>query len=150
MKVLLTKDVSGLGRAGDVKEVSDGHARNFLIPRHLALPATSAVLQKVQKEEAEHQAKLKRQQEQIEQFKLKLENKIFNIKAKAQKEHLFAAIKNTDIANAINAKMNLSISPDQIVIEKPIKSLGSQEALIRLAPGQTIKVKLDIESYEKN
>ena len=92
MKVLLTKDVSGLGRAGDVKEVSDGHARNFLIPKHLALPATSEILRQVQKEEGEKQAKLAREQERFLAFKKKVEGRAVLLKGKAQGQNLFAAI----------------------------------------------------------
>lgn len=145
MKVLLTKDVPGLGRTGDIKEVSDGHARNFLIPRHLALPATSGVLQKVQKEEAEHQAKLKRLQEQFDQLRHKIENKIFTIKAKADKHHLFAAVKETEISQSINEKMHLNVEPNQVIIKKAIKTLGEHQVEIRLASKPPINVKLLIE-----
>src|SRR5258708_6049100 len=102
MKVILTKDVAGLGRSGDIKTVSDGHARNFLIPKHLALPATTEVLARVQKEEAEHQAKVKKDIERFQFLKTKLESKTITIKAPAAKNNLFAAIRENGIAKAIN------------------------------------------------
>jgi large subunit ribosomal protein L9 len=146
MKVLLTKDVPGLGRAGEVKEVSDGHARNFLIPKHLALPATQTVLAQVQKEEQERQAKVAKQQEILEQLKQKLASKTFTIKAKAEKNTLFAAIHPDQIARAINEKLNLEILPNQVVIATPVKTLGAHEVAIRFGEKSLIKVSLNIET----
>ncbi|MEO8065673.1 MAG: 50S ribosomal protein L9 [Candidatus Doudnabacteria bacterium] len=146
MKVILTKDVSGLGRAGDVKEVSDGHARNFLLPKHLVLPATISALGRVQKEESERQDKVKKHEEKLLAAKSKLENKTFIVKGKAEKQHLFAAIHENQIVAAINEKLNLDIESNQIVLEKPIKSLGLHEFHVRLGEKQLIKVKLDVEA----
>src|SRR6185436_20304048 len=101
MKVLLTKDVPNLGRSGDVKEVSDGYARNFLIQKHLALPATAEILNKVQKEQAEHQAKITRDHEKFLKLKHKLEHQTITLKAKANKTSLFAAIHADEIAKAL-------------------------------------------------
>ena len=145
MKVILTKDVSGLGRAGDVKEVSDGYARNFLLLRHLALPATIKALDKLQKEEQERQAKIKKQQERFEQVRLKLENKVFSVKARADKTHLFAALKPQQIVDAINAKQDYGVLPEHVAIQAPIKSLGEHVVELRLAQQSVIKVKLNVE-----
>ncbi len=145
MKVILTKDVAGLGRSGDIKEVSDGHARNFLIPKHLALPATSEVLNKIQKEEFEHQQKIAREQDRSLSLKNKLENKIFTIKAKANKNSLFAAVHEDQIAKAINDKTGAEISPSLIVLKKPVKTLGIHEVEIRFAKNLSASVKLNVE-----
>ncbi len=145
MKVILTKDVMGLGRAGDVKEVSDGYARNFLLLRHFALPATVKALDKLQKEEQEHQAKVKKTQERFEQLKSKLENKVFTVKARADKTHLFAALKPEQIADAINQKQNYGILPEHVAIQTPVKSLGEHGIELRLAHQSVIKVKLNVE-----
>lgn len=146
MNVLLTKDVPGLGRAGDVKNVSDGHARNFLIPKHLALPATRSLLAKTQKEEAEKQAKIAREQERMLQLKKKLEGKTFVIKAKVQGKNLFAAIHEDQIAQLISEKTGVVISPTLINLSKPLKSLGLHEVEVRFAPGVAALVRLNIES----
>ncbi|MEJ0021121.1 MAG: 50S ribosomal protein L9 [Candidatus Doudnabacteria bacterium] len=144
MKVILTKDVAGLGRAGDVKEVSDGHARNFLLPKHLVLPATAAALDRLQKEEQELQAKVKRQEEKFLSLKNKMESKVFTIKGRAQKQNLFAALHEDQVAKAINEKLDLGLTPDQVVIEKPIKSLGLHKVQIRFAEKLKADVKLDV------
>ncbi|OGE87604.1 MAG: 50S ribosomal protein L9 [Candidatus Doudnabacteria bacterium RIFCSPLOWO2_02_FULL_49_13] len=144
MKILLTKDVKGLGRTGDVKDVSDGHARNFLIPRHLALPATTEVLTKVQKEEKEKQAKVTRIQEFQQQLKNKLSHQEFEIKARASSNSLFAAVHEDEIASAINQKFPDSLDANKIVIEKPIKHLGLHEVLIKLNETINFKIRLKI------
>lgn len=142
MKVILTKDVSRLGRAGEVREVSDGHARNFLLPKHLALPATRQLLGKIQKEQAEKQQKLQRQRQEAQALKYKLENKIFTVKAKASKERLFAAVHERDIAQVIH------LDPKQITIKGPIKTIGPAEIEVRLFEDIKVKIRLDIQATE--
>ncbi len=146
MKVILTKDVPGLGRAGDVKNVSDGHARNFLIPKRLVLPATTEVLTKVQKEEAEHQAKVSKENERFIQLKNKLDNKLVTIKANSSKNHLFAAIHEEEIAKAITEKTGIEINKELIKLKVPVKSLGEHEIEIRFAKNMSAMVKLNVES----
>jgi large subunit ribosomal protein L9 len=141
MKVILTKEVQGLGRPGDIKEVSDGHARNFLIPRHLALPATTAALDRLQKAQKEQQAKVLKDQAQLNALAVKLASQTIIITAKASKEHLFASISAKQIAEAINDKLKSEIAPNQIQIQKPIKSLGVHEVEIMLN-----KVKIKVEN----
>ena len=140
MKVILTKDVSGLGRANQIKDVSDGHARNFLIPKHLALPATAQVLAKVQKEEKEKQEKLIKLQERNVSLRNNLEGKTFTIRAKAEKQNLFAAVHEDQIAKL------LAVEPEKIIISQPIKSLGLHEVEVKFSDNLKAKVKLDVQS----
>lgn len=144
MKVLLTKDVPSLGRAGEVKEVSDGYARNFLINRHLALPATAEVLDRVQKEQTAHQAKVAKDHERFLKLKHKLEHKTFTIKAKAEKNSLFAAIHERQIATLLSEAAGIEISPETVRLEKPVKSLGKHQAEIRFAKNLTALVNLEV------
>lgn len=146
MKIILTKDVSGLGRAGDVKEVSDGYARNFLIPKHLALPATTEALNRIQKEEAERQAKVAKESERAILIKNKLEGKTFTIKAKTQKQNLFSAVAAKEIALVISEKSGIEISPQAVVIKNPVKSLGLHEVEIKLGQNIKILIRLNIEN----
>ena len=146
MKLLLTKDVRGLWRAGDIKDVSDGHARNFLIPKGLALPATTTVLTRVQKEEQEKQEKFKREQEHLAQVKNKLAEKQFTIKAKGSGNNLFAALHQKEIANAINIKHPNSVTESQIVLDKPLKTVGEHEIAINLSEQNKFKIRLIIQA----
>lgn len=146
MKLLLTKDVQGLGRAGDIKDVSDGHARNFLIPKGFALPATSGVLTRVQKEEKEKQDKFQREQDRVLQLKNKIAGKQFEIKGKASGSSLFAALHEKDIAQAINSKFPNSITEKQVVLDKPLKTLGEHEVGINFTKQINFKIRLTINS----
>lgn len=147
MKVILSKDVPGLGRAGQIKEVSDGHARNFLIKKHLALPATQSMLAKIQKEEAEHEAKVQRLAQQVLEIKNQMEGKTFVVYGKAQGQRLFAAIHEDQIAQAVNKKLNLAILPSQVIIKKAIKSPGLSEAEIKLNDAIHAKIKIEVQIH---
>ena len=148
MKVILSKDVAGIGRKGQVKEVSDGHARNFLIPRHLALPATSSMLAKVQKEEAEHEDKVKRQQAYMREVQKKLDGKTVTVTGKADGNNLFAAIKPALIIDAINKAFNLAIEEKQVIISQAIKKLGETEIQVRISEQEHAKLKVKVEKAE--
>ena len=146
MKVLLLKDISGLGRSGDIKEVSDGHARNFLIPRKLVLPADKPLVAKVQKERQEKQASARKQHQKHLDQKQQLESKTFIAKGKAAGNNLFAAIHERDIAQIINEKTGLSILPENISISKPVKSLGIHKINLKLEQGLNATINLNVES----
>lgn len=144
MKLILTKDVRGLGRAGDIREVSDGYARNFLIPRNLALSATSGLLAKAQKEQTELQEKIAKQQREMETLKNKLAGKIFTLQAKTSGTTLFAALHESDIIKAIARKTQVTLNPEQVRINDPIKSLGTFEITLKLAQDLSTKIKLNV------
>ena len=146
MKVLLFKDVPGLGRAGDIKEVSDGHARNFLMPRGLAQAATANLVHKVTKEKAEHEQKIEKEKQRLLEIKKSLESKTFSIKAKASNQKLFAAIHDTEIVKVIAEKTGLSFEPKQVVINKPVKATGLSEVQIKLDSKTTATIKLNVEA----
>jgi large subunit ribosomal protein L9 len=145
MKLILSKDVPNLGRKGQVVEVSDGHARNFLIPRHLALPATSAKLFQVQKEETEHETRIQKELAYARELKKKLESKTFQVKGKADGARLFASIRTEEIAQVINEILHLSILPSSVIITQTIKTLGAHECEIKLSSGTNAKVKIEVE-----
>lgn len=147
MKVILTKDVPGFGRSGDVKEVSDGHARNFLIPKRLALPATTNELTRIHKEQEEKQGKLLKLQERSVEVKKQIENKTFEIRAKASKQKLFAQIHENQIADAINQKLNIQILPQQIIIKQPVKTLGQHTVEIKLTESIHAEAKIQVQAH---
>jgi large subunit ribosomal protein L9 len=145
MKIILTKDVQGLGKVGDVKDVSDGYARNFLLAKHLGLPATNVALDKIQKEQAEKQAKMTKENERALNLKAKLEGKTIAITGKAQKQSLFAAIHEKDIALAITEKLGTEVAADSIIIKNPIKTLGNHTVEVKLAQNLSATVKLEVK-----
>lgn len=145
MKILFLKDVSGSGRAGEIKEVSDGYARNFLLPKKLATIATKSAINVVEKERREKLEKTKRQEEKLKELSDKLSKSLFVILGKASKQHLFAQVTKEQIAEVINKRFELELPPDRIELKTPIKQLGPSEVEIRLAAGNKTLIHLEIK-----
>jgi large subunit ribosomal protein L9 len=139
LKVILTKDVSGLGRVGETKEVSVGYARNFLMSKGFARLATDDLVKKLNKEAAEQSKKLDADKTKLQQIKKDFANKTFTLKAKASKKNLFAAVSAKQIAEITGFR------PEQIKLLAPIKSLGQHEVEIEAFPNMRIKLNLTIE-----
>lgn len=146
MKIILVKDVRGLGRSGEVKDVRDGYARNFLIPKHLALPATTGLLAKAQKEQAELQEKIAKQQRELEALKSKFAGKTFTIHAKSSGSTLFAALHESDIIKAVEKKTAVKLKPSQVGIPQPIKSIGIYEINLKLGQDNKTKIKIEVQA----
>lgn len=133
MKIILLKDVKNSGNAGDVKEVSDGYARNFLIPQKIAEAATKENIEKavVKKREAE---KLKnRQTEELKKLTEKLEGKEIAIKVKEKSGKLFGSVGKKEIAE----KLGNEISEKMIELTENVKDVGKKEVIINF--GNNIK-----------
>ena len=146
MKVILLKDVSGGGKAGEIKEVSKGYARNFLLPQGLALVATPAVIKQVelglQKEEGQKTldlAKLAELAEQIEGSKIHLHARI------GAEDRLFGSITAADIAEELSRSVGPFIDKRKIDLDKPLRQVGSHEITIKLAKGLEPHITVVIE-----
>ena len=134
MKVVLLENIPGKGRAGEIKEVSQGFARNFLLPRGLALVATPAIiketearLQKERREEISDRDKLAELAQQIE-------GKEIHFKARAGAgDRLFGSVTAVDIAEELSQVTGSVIDKKKIDIEKPLRQAGSHEVTVRLA-----------------
>lgn len=146
MKVILIKDIENLGNAGDVKEVANGYARNFLIPGGYIEVATKSAVERAEKIKIEKEKVAKEGLKGIEEIAEKLESVSITIKAKADDSgKLYAAIKSKEIFKSLNDK-GFKISEDKIVIEKPIKELGDYEVIINLDHGLEVRIGVVIES----
>lgn len=146
MKVILIKDIENLGNAGDVKEVANGYARNFLIPGGYVEVATKSAVERAEKIKIEKEKVAKEGLKGIEEIAKKLESVSIIIKAKADDSgKLYAAIKSKEIFKSLNDK-GFKISEDKIVIEKPIKELGDYEVIINLDHGLEVRIGVVIES----
>jgi len=150
MKVVFLKDVSTKGKKGEIRDVANGYARNFLFPRGLAMPATAGALKaaKTQSEEkSQHQT---RQQEEINELIQQLEEKELHLKARAgAKGRLHGAITSADIAHGLSQLVNIEIDKKKIELDKPLHHLGSYEITIILAKGSEARIKVVIEEEEK-
>ena len=131
MKVILLKDIQKVGRKYDVKNVADGHALNFLIPRGLAEGATPQAIHRI-----EHLKKNVEQEKMIQgELLLKnlgtIKNLILNIKEKANdKGHLFAGLTKEMLASEIFKATRLNIDPESIELPKPLKETGEHKVLV--------------------
>lgn len=146
MKVIFLKDISGKGKAGEVKEVTQGYARNFLLPQGLALAATSTTIKvaesRIQKEGAQEtidQAKLAEIAKQIEGSEVHLQAHV------GVGDRLFGSITAADIAQELNRVTGFSIDKRKIDMDKPLRQAGSYEVAIKLFKDLEPKVKVVIE-----
>ncbi len=141
MKVIFLEDVANVASAGEIKEVANGYARNFLIPKKLALLANSpaATLAEAQRKiKARSQAQPR---EELVELAQQLEGKEVALKGRAgAKGRLHGSITNADIATKLQNISNLVVDKKKIELTKPIRQLGSYEVTIRLASDITPKI----------
>lgn len=150
MKILLCDDVAKCGQAGEIKEVSAGFARNFLIPKKLAVLATDANLRKWESEKKVRQVKLEKNLEAAKKAAADLEAVQLEIKANAGKEgHLFGSITNQGIAEALLAK-GFSVNKKNISLDAPIKSVGEYTVSVKLNPQVTANVKVAVSASDES
>lgn len=133
MKVILQKDVKGQGKKGELKEVSDGYARNYLLPRGLAVEANADNLNALRLKEKAKQAQIARERAEALDNAKKLDNVIVTIKAKAgEGGRLFGSVTSQEIATELNAQHGISIEKNRIVQQEPIKKYGSYDVKCKL------------------
>ena len=144
MKVILLKDVPSLGRTGDVREVKEGYAQHFLLPRGLAAPATTSNLQSLQDTRKAAQQREARALQQIADLKAKLEALVVEVHARAgEGGRLFGSVTAQDIADAI-ARKGIEVSKKHIELIEPIKSAGFYKVPIHLHPQLSAMVEVNV------
>lgn len=132
MKVILQKDVKGQGKKGQLVEVSEGYARNFLFPRNLAVEATGGNIKNFEQREKSDQKKKEEEKEQAEQFAKELERVTITIPAKTgEGGRLFGAVSTKQIADALK-KAKLDIDKRKLILDEPIKTLGITRVPVKL------------------
>ncbi|GMA50771.1 50S ribosomal protein L9 [Alicyclobacillus contaminans] len=140
MKVILLEDVKGQGKKGEIKNVSEGYARNYLFPRNLAQEATEANLKQLQ---AEKEAALRREAEELQRAK-DLANRMNELRVPVTAQtgeggRLFGAITTKHIADAL-AKLGYDVDKRKIQLAEPIKSLGGHVVHVKLHPEVTATI----------
>jgi len=133
MKVALKEDVEKLGKKGDLKNVADGYARNFLIPRGLVEIATQEVIKRTEKIREAREAETAKQKDAMTKLAEKITGQKIEIKAKAKNDKLFGSISAAKIAKAITEQTKTAIDKKMIVLAKPIKKVGDYNVRIKLA-----------------
>lgn len=133
MKVILQKDIKGQGKKGELKEVSDGYARNYLIPRGLAVEATADNLNTMRLRDKARQAQIAREKALAQEYAEKLGSVIVHIKAKGgEGGRLFGSVTSKEISEALAAQHDMKIEKNQIVQTEPIKQFGTYQIKCKL------------------
>lgn len=146
MEVILKKDVKGTGKAGDVVKVSDGYARNKLIPGGLAVEATPANKKAIEREKAKAAEKFAQEKAAAEDLARRLGDKIVAVKTKVgDNGRLFGAITSMDIAAAIKEQTGEEIDKRRIILSKPIKETGVETVEVKLFQDVSAKVVIRVE-----
>ena len=148
MKVIFNQDVRGQGKKGEMKEVSDGYARNYLLPRKLASEATPDMINAFKLKEKAKKAQMEREKAQAEENAKRLEGIQVTISARAgQGGRLFGAITSQEISDALREQHGIEIEKNKIVQSEPIKSFGSFEVKAKL--GYEVSGKVSVLVVEK-
>ena len=147
MIVILKQDVPGTGKAGEVVKVSDGFARNMLIPRGLALEATEGNVRCLEKQQELQRKKAAESKAHAEAQAEELKSKKVVIKAKAgDGGRLFGAITSKDISEAIKEQLKFDIDKKKIELESPIKSVGTYSVNLKLYPEVKGSLSVEVEA----
>ena len=145
MIVILTKDVKGTGKAGEVVKVSDGYARNMLLPRGLAKEATEGNIRSLEKQKAIAAEKHEEQKVAAKEQAKALENVTVQIKSKGgENGKLFGSITSKDIAEALQQQENMKIDKKKIELAAPIKQTGETQVTVKLFPEVTATLKVNV------
>jgi large subunit ribosomal protein L9 len=153
MKIVLRQDVENLGEKGSVKNVADGYARNYLIPRGMAVVATPGELKVVATNEAVKQRKVARQEQELQGLADRINGQKLEFEARAGSSgRLFGSITNGDIAEKLSKAVGAEIDRRKVVIDEPIRTVGDHAVTVslvgKLRPQITVVVKGIVDEEE--
>ncbi|MGM0396403.1 MAG: 50S ribosomal protein L9 [Bacillota bacterium] len=147
MKVILLKDVKGMGTAGDLVNSKDGYARNYLIPRNIAIEATKENLKKWEESKAKEEAQKEQEYEKAMELKEKIEKLTVNLKAKGGTEgRLFGSVTSQDISNGLMKQHKIEIDKRKIELKDNIKTTGVTDVEVKVYPDVTATLKVDVSA----
>lgn len=145
MKVILLQDVKGTGKKGDIKEVADGYARNFLIKKGVAIEATTKNINELQGQQSSAQYKVDLEIQHAKEIAELINGKRVTVKAKAGKNgKLFGSVTAGHIADAIEQQFGAKIEKKKISLKLEIKAFGSYEVDVKLYKGISTKVTAEV------
>ena len=149
MKVILTQDVKNLGKEGDVKDVSDGYARNYLIPRGLVVEATTANLKEKEDQGSRLQKQKDREKTQAQALYDRLNGKSITITARSGGgDKLFGAVTSKEIADALNKQFKVKLDKKKVDLGEPIKHLGEYPVKIKIYPLIQAEITVRVEAAD--
>ena len=143
MKVILTQDVKGQGKKDQIIDVSDGYARNFLLPKKLAIPADAKALNEVKNKEASIKHKIDVETAQAKEIAAKLEGILVKLVSKSGADgKLYGSVTTKDVADALEAQHKIVIDKKKITLASPIKAYGKYELDVKLYTDVSGKINL--------
>jgi large subunit ribosomal protein L9 len=149
MKVIFLQDVPNIGIAGDIKEVADGYGRNFLIPRNLALLASSSAISMAKMQQQIKERKQAADMANMVEMAEQIEGQEVSLEARAgSNEKLYGAITAGDIASGLESATGIAVDKRKIELDEPIRHIGSYEVTIKLAKDITPKIKVTVKEKE--
>ncbi len=150
MKVYFLQDVPGVARAGEIKDVAEGYARNYLIPRRLAVVATEAVIEQVKARQAAEARRAAREAEELRELAARLEGLSVTVQARAGKEgRLYGSVTAADIAEAISAQVGRPIDRRRVELAEPIRKTGEYQVVVRLGRDLAPRVNVVVVGREE-
>ena len=148
MKVILLQDLEGKGLSGDIIEVKDGYANNYLIPKGIAIPATKSNIKHINTIKQHKAKKLEREREEALKLKEKLQGITIEIRKQAgEKGKLFGSVTPADIVNALEEK-GFKIDRKRVYMPSRIRQIGTYEVVLRLHPEVSVKIKIIVNPEE--
>jgi len=145
MKVILTQPVQGLGEAGAIKEVADGYARNFLLPRNLAIPATRGSVKQAEAQAELYSRKANKARTETEKAASAVEGKVVTIRARAGSENrLYGSVTSADIADALQKEYGITLDRRKIALGETIHRLGTYSATADMGSGITATLTVEV------
>ncbi len=149
MKVLFVKNQPGGGKVGEIKEVADGYAQNFLIAKGFAVVATAPLMAKVEKEQQEAKQKLEKHLHLLQKLKTETEKRTLTLKVKVgEKGQIFGSLREKDVAESLSKDLGVVVEKSQIRFSQPIKALGEYSCKVNFGTQITATLKLLIKPAE--
>jgi large subunit ribosomal protein L9 len=150
MDVLLLKDVQGLGEAGEVKSVSDGYGRNYLIPQGLAMMATPGAVKQAKLQAAADSRRKEQEMTEAQELAQALDGLTVTFQARAgESDRLYGSITKANIAESLEEQVGREVDRRKIELDEPLKELGTHAVTIRLASEAEAKITVVIEREEE-
>ena len=147
MQVILKQDVDKLGKRGDLIKVSDGYARNYLIPRGLAEEATPEKIKKLEEFKKIEEKRAKKLEEEAREKAKMLQGKQVIVRVSAgEKGKLFGSVTNAHISEAIQEQLGVEVDKKLVKLENPIKELGAYPVKIKLHPNVEVDMTVKVEA----
>jgi len=145
VKVVLLEDVKNLGRKGDLVQVAEGHARNYLLPRKLAVEATEGKIKQLAELREAAARKKQREESAAKDLAVRLESILVRVYSKAgEGGKLFGSISNKDVVDALVKDYGIEIDKKKIILKEPIKKLGFYSLPVKLYPSVQVNLSVNV------